>query len=143
MAYKQLPIEDYLQTEKIKNLPQEIKDEIIRVRTTYEPLDFDLFTELHVKQRIIKRTVKLKFPRSLFVCPEEKIWYFNHHRQEFQYCGYFYSLDFLAERTAKEEAYKAEVLENRRKKKEAKQKTVEITQTRHESVKPKRKRIGK
>ncbi len=129
----QLPIEEYLQTEKVKILPQEVKDEIRRVRTTYEPIDFDLFTELHVNQRIIKRTAKLKFPRSLFICPEEKIWYFNHYKQEFQYCGYFYSLEYLAEREAKE----AEVLENRRLKKLEKQKQKQIVE-----VKPKRKRIN-
>jgi hypothetical protein len=138
MAYKQLPIEEYLQTEKIKILPQEVKDEIRRVRTTYEPIDFDLFIELHVNQRIIKRTAKLKFPRSLFICPEEKIWYFNHYKQQFQYCGYFFSLEFLAEREAKEEAFKAEVLENRRIKKLEKQKSKQTVE-----LKPKRKRITK
>ena len=68
----------------------------------------------------------------------KKIIYFNFYKQQFDVVGFFHTEEFLTERTAKEEAYKAEVLENRRKKKEAKQKTVEVV-----TVKPKRKRIGK
>jgi hypothetical protein len=76
-------------------------------------------------------------PRSLYT-NGEKIVYFNSFRQEFDVVGFFHTEEFLAERIAKEEAYRAEILENRRKKKEAKQKTVEAP-----IVKPKRKRIEK
>lgn len=142
MTYTPPTIEEYLEKEHIKILPQKVKDTIVEIRTTWEYVPFDIFRELHTTLRLVKRIKKLTKARSLFT-DSEKIIYFNFYKQQFDVVGFFHSEQFLAERTAKEEAYKAEVLENRRKKKEAKQKTVEVTQTRHESVKPKRKRIVK
>ena len=130
-----VPLEKYLEMPRIKDLPQETKDEIVRVRTTYEYMSFEMFKELK-KQRLLKVFRNLKKPHSFWVDEEGRIWYFDRYHKAFNYCAFFYSTQFLEERTAKEEAYRAEVLENRRKKKEAKQKpTVEIPQ------KKKRKRI--
>lgn len=136
MTYTPPTIEEYLEKEHIKELPQEVRDKIVEIRTTWEYVPFDIFRELHTTLRLVKRIKKLIKPRTLFT-DGEKIVYFNFYKQQFDVVGFFHSEEFLAERTAKEEAYKAEVLENRRKKKEAKQKTVEVV-----TVKPKRKRIN-
>lgn len=133
MTYTPPTIEQYLERPHIKELPQEVRDKIVEIRTTWEYVPFDIFRELHTTLRLVKRTKKLIKPRTLFT-DGEKIIYFNFYKQQFDVVGFFHTEEFLAERTAKEEAYKAEVLENRRKKKEAKQKPTVIT-------KPKRKRI--
>lgn len=135
MTYTPPTIEEYLEKGHIKVLPQEVRDTIVEIRTTWEYVPFDIFRELHTTLRLVKRIKKLTKVRSLFT-DGEKIVYFNFYRQQFDVVGFFHSEEFLAERTAKEEAYRAEVLENRRKKKEAKQKIFEV-------VKPKRKRIEK
>jgi hypothetical protein len=133
MTYTPPTKEQYLERPHIKELPQEVKDKIVEIRTTWEYVPFDIFRELHTTLRLVKRIKKLIKPRTLFT-DGEKIIYFNFYKQQFDVVGFFHSEEFLAERTAKEEAYRAEVLENRRKKKEAKQKPV--------VVKPKRKRIN-
>jgi hypothetical protein len=120
-SYLPPTIEQYLERECIKILPQEVKDKIVEIRTTWEYVPFDIFRELHTTLRLVKRIKKLVKPRSLYT-NREKIVYFNSYKQEFDTVGFFHSEDFLAEREAKEESYRAEVLENRRKKKEAKQK---------------------
>lgn len=112
-TYTPIPIEEYLKTSKVKDLPQEVKDEIRRVRTEYEYMSPSQFTELHVNLRIVKRVRKLKKPRSLFVCPEGKIWYFDFYHSAFNYCGYFYDETFLEQRT-KEEAEKRRLIEEAR-----------------------------
>ena len=43
---KPIPIEEYLETSKVKDLPQEVKDEIKRVRTSYDFMPWDMFEEL-------------------------------------------------------------------------------------------------
>lgn len=111
--YTPIPIEQYLKTSKVKDLPQEVKDEIRRVRTEYEYMSFEQFTELHVNLRIVRRVRKLKKPRRLFVCPEGKIWYFDFYHSAFNYCGYFYDETFLEQR-AKEEAEKRRLIEEAR-----------------------------
>lgn len=37
---------------------------------------------------IIKRTRKLRKPRTLFVI-DDKVWYLEHYNRKFCYCGYF------------------------------------------------------
>ena len=100
-TYKPIPIEEYLETSKVKDLSQEVKDEIKRVRTSYDFMPWDMFEELF-KQRLINRTIKLKHPRSLWVCEEGKIWFFNFYHSSFNFCGFFHTEEFLAERNKKE-----------------------------------------
>lgn len=100
-TYKPIPIEEYLETSKVKDLPQEVKDEIKRVRTSYDFMPWDMFEELF-KQRLINKTIKLKHPRSLWVCEEGKIWFFNFYHSSFNFCGFFHTEEFLAERAKKE-----------------------------------------
>lgn len=111
--YTPIPIEEYLKTSKVKDLPQEVKDEIKRVRSEYEYMSPSQFAELHVNLRVVKRVRKLKKPRSLWVCPEGKIWYFDFYHSAFNYCGYFYPEEFLEQR-AKEEAEQRRLIEEAR-----------------------------
>ena len=89
MDKQPIPIEVYLEKSSIKNLPQEVKVEIVRVRNSYAYMSPEQFRELHTTIGIVQRTRKLKKPRTLWVCPEGKIWYFCFYTQAFQYCGYF------------------------------------------------------
>ena len=130
-TYKPIPIEEYLETSKVKDLPQEVKDEIKRVRTSYDFMPWDMFEELF-KQRLINRTIKLKHPRSLWVCEEGKIWFFNFYHSSFNFCGFFHTEEFLAERTKKETEERRLIEQARAEKKKLKQEV---------PVKQKRKRI--
>ena len=120
-----VPLEKYLEMPRIKDLPQETKDEIVRVRTTYEYMSFEMFKELK-KQRLLKVFRNLKKPHSFWVDEEGRIWYFDRYHKAFNYCAFFHSDEFLKERAEREEALKP--------KKKVKEK-VEIPQ------KKKRKRI--
>ena len=120
-----VPLEKYLEMPRIKDLPQETKDEIVRVRTTYEYMSFEMFKELK-KQRLLKVFRNLKKPHSFWVDEEGRIWYFDRYHKAFNYSAFFLSEDFLKERAEREEALKP--------KKKVKEK-VEIPQ------KKKRKRI--
>ena len=133
---KPIPTQEYLKTNKVKDLPQEVKDEIKRVRDSYDFMPWDMFEELF-KQRLIKRTIKLKHPRSLWVCEEGKIWFFNFYYKSFNFCGFFHTEEFLAERNKKETEERELIEQRKAEKKRAKQALKEVP------VKQKRKRITK
>jgi len=86
--FKFIEIEDYLKLNSVKDLSQEQKDEIVRVRTTLELMSPEQFNFLK-EQGIIVRTRKLRKLRSLWVCENGKIWYFCHYGKKYQYAGYF------------------------------------------------------
>lgn len=88
MGYKILELEDYLKLPYIDELPQEVKEEIRRVRSSYEYMTPEQFDFLF-KQGVVARTQKLRKPRSLWVCDEGRIWYFNIYNKTYNYIGYF------------------------------------------------------
>ena len=136
MSYQKLEIEDYLNLPKIKDLPQEVKDEIRRVRTEFQYMSYEMFHEL-LLQRQICRTRKLKYARSIWVDEQGTMWYFNHYHSKFEFCGYFHSEEFLKERSEKEATERKEIENRKMAKKLAKQ------QKQIPEVKQKRKRISK
>lgn len=60
----------------------------VRESGEYEHCSFEQFQELW-KQGIVKRTVKLRKQRNLFVCGEGKFWYFNMYNKKWEYIGHF------------------------------------------------------
>ena len=86
-------IEVYMELDFVKELDQETQDNIRKIRTEYEPMTNEQFQFLF-QQGVIKRTQKLKSKkRSLFVCPEGRIWTFNFYTKQFTYVGYFNDQD--------------------------------------------------
>jgi hypothetical protein len=132
--YKPIEIKQYLEREHIKKLPQQVKDKIVEIRTTWEYVPFDIFRELHTTLRLVKRIKKLVKPRSLYT-DGDKIVYFNSFRQEFDVVGYFHTEEFLAERNKKETEERELIEQRKAEKKRAKQALKEVP------VKQKRKRI--
>jgi hypothetical protein len=133
-SYLPPTIEQYLERECIKILPQEVKDKIVEIRTTWEYVPFDIFRELHTTLRLVKRIKKLVKPRSLYT-DGDKIVYFNSFRQEFDVVGYFHTEEFLTERNKKETEERELIEQRKAEKKRAKQALKEVP------VKQKRKRI--
>lgn len=119
--YTPIEIEDYLQRKHIKDLPQEVKDKIREVRTTWNYVPLEMFRELHTTLRMVKRTKTLKKMRSLFTNSQDIV-YFNSYTQTFDSVGYFYSEQFLEESDKKEAEAKQMVLDIRAQKKAEKQK---------------------
>jgi hypothetical protein len=132
--YKPIEIKQYLEREHIKKLPQQVKDKIVEIRTTWEYVPFDIFRELHTTLRLVKRIKKLVKPRTLYT-DGDKIVYFNSFRQEFDVVGYFHTEEFLAERNKKETEERELIEQRKAEKKRAKQALKEVP------VKQKRKRI--
>jgi hypothetical protein len=60
----------------------------IRENPNYEEMSQEQFRFLFLNG-IIKRTRKLKKIRTLFVSPEGRILYLEHHFKAWNYCGYF------------------------------------------------------
>lgn len=81
------PLEDYLNLEFIAALPEDVKQEIRRVRTECEHITQEQFKEL-CKIRLVKRTRKLKNPRTMFV-DGNKVVYLNVYEQKYNWCGEF------------------------------------------------------
>jgi hypothetical protein len=134
--YKPIEIKQYLEREHIKKLPQQVKDKIVEIRTTWEYVPFDIFRELHTTLRLVKRIKKLVKPRTLYT-DGDKIVYFNSFRQEFDVVGYFHTEEFLAERNKKETEERELIEQRKAEKKRAKQALKEVP------VKQKRKRIAR
>ena len=67
---------------------QEEVDEIITFRDNCEHMPFEMFTVLF-QQGVLKRTVKLKKPRNLYVCNDGKVYYLNHRNKRFEVVAYF------------------------------------------------------
>jgi len=133
--------QEYIEQERFKDLPQEVKDEIVRIRSTYEYMNWEIWKGL-LEQRQICRTHKLKKPRTLWVDEDGKIWYFSHYSQSFVYAGFFHSPEFLQERAEKEESERREIEERREKKKQLKAEAHAAKNKKPEViVKKKRKRI--
>jgi len=85
--YKLHTIEEYLNLDSVKDLPEETKDQIRLMRSQSEIMPVEMFTEL-VRQKIVVRTQKLRKPRSLWV-NDDKVWYFNFYKGKYEYCAYF------------------------------------------------------
>lgn len=67
---------------------EEEMEAVKQVRENYEYMSFEQFDFLF-RQGVIKRTNKLRIKRCLYVCDNGRVWYLNHHRKQFFYCGYF------------------------------------------------------
>ena len=67
---------------------QEQISAVKEIREKYDYMTNDQFRFLFMTG-IIKRTRKLKKPRSLYVCEEGKIWYLCHFNKRMEYCGEF------------------------------------------------------
>ncbi len=87
LNYTPLSIQDYLLTKKIKDLSQEIKDEITAVRQNLEFMSWNIYQEL-LKIGVLERKVKLRHPRSLYVKDSEVV-YFNHYNAKFETVAVF------------------------------------------------------
>lgn len=82
-----ISIEDYLNLEFVAVLPEDVREEIRRVRTECEQISVEQFREL-CKIGLVKRTRKMKKPRTMFV-DADKIVYFNFKEQKYNWCGIF------------------------------------------------------
>lgn len=63
-------------------------EEIKKVRENYEPMTFEQFTFLF-QQKIVKRKIKLKKPRNLFVSEQGEIFYLNHRNKQYEMMAFF------------------------------------------------------
>jgi len=62
--YTPIDIETYLEREHIKTLPQEVKDKIREIRTTWEYVPNPIFRELHTTLGVVKRLKKTEKTKS-------------------------------------------------------------------------------
>lgn len=67
---------------------EEQLEEIEKVRNNYEHMTFEQFRFLFL-QGVIKRTVKLKKPRNLFVSPDGEVLFLSHYHKKYNKCGHF------------------------------------------------------
>lgn len=88
MEYTPIEIEKYLELPYIKELSDEIKTEIRKVRTTWDYMSWPMYQML-VEQGALKRFRKLKKPRSLYVSEEGFIYYFCTYNKAFNYAAAF------------------------------------------------------
>lgn len=78
------PIEEYLEREHIKDLPQDVKDEIRRIRSTYAFMPIEICQ--HLKERgVLKKVNKLHNKRSLWVNEDSgEVLYFDSFTGKFE-----------------------------------------------------------
>lgn len=80
---------DYFEKDYIKNLPEELKQQLKFIRENYEKINQNQFDWL-VEQKVIKQTRKFKNKRGMWVCPDSgKILYLDLYHKAINYCGIF------------------------------------------------------
>jgi len=88
MEFTPITTEDYLKIHYVEALSEELKAEIINMRDNWEHIPQDQFDML-VQQGVLKRTQKLRKKRTMYVCPNGRVNYFNFYNSRIEYLAYF------------------------------------------------------
>jgi len=80
MNYNPKTTEDYLNT--LKDYSEEQLENVRRVRDTHQYMSFEQYKML-LEQKQLKRHLKLKQPRTLWVNEEGEIFYLSHYFKQF------------------------------------------------------------
>jgi len=82
-------IEDYLLYLQEHGYEPEQLEEVRIVRTTHEPMTFEMWQFLVQQPNTVERFIKLKRPRTLWVSEDGEIKYLSHYDRQWAIIGKF------------------------------------------------------
>jgi len=89
MPYEKLETEEYLLTLEKRGYTEEEIENVRKVRDEWDYMPYEQY-KLLIEQGLLKRTVKLKFPRSIWFCEETGgFYYLNHWSRHFVNCAHW------------------------------------------------------